>query len=135
MPRRLILWLSVIVLCFTSSVVFSQDNRLTKEQIIQVAISKAKELGYKTEEMNIVYDEGNKSIKKYLERIGVSAYNKTTQQWDKVLSTTPEKEYPELKDKDYQSVYLGIKGNVKGGDLWVFIDRNTGEVIKYIRGK
>ncbi|MDD5561760.1 MAG: hypothetical protein PHT50_06525 [Candidatus Omnitrophica bacterium] len=85
--------------------------------------------------MNIIYDEGNKNIKEHLERIGVSAYNEKTKKWEKDLPTVPEKEYPELKDKDYQSVYLAPKGSVMGGDLWVFVDKNTGEVIKYIRGK
>jgi hypothetical protein len=133
--KRLFLWKLVIILCFASSVVFSQDDKLTKEQIIQIAISKAKELGYKTDEMNIVYDENNKNITEHLKRIGVSTYNVKNKKWDKDLPTTPEKEYPELKDKDYQSVYLGPKGSVKGGDLWVFIDKSTGEVIKYQRGK
>ena len=135
MSKKIFLWLLVIVLCFASSVVYSQSNKLTKDQIIQIAISKATELGYKTAEMNIVYDESNKKITEHLKRIGVSTYNEKTKKWDKDLPTTPEKEYPELKDKDYQSVHLGPKGIVKGGDVWVFIDKNTGKVIKYIRGK
>ncbi len=116
--------------------VLSQSNRLTKEQIIQIAINKAKELEYKTEDMDIVYDEDNKRIKEHLQRSGVSTYNEKTKTWEKDLPTTPEQEYPELKDRDYQSVYFGPKGEgIKGGDLWVFVDKNTGQVIKYIRGK
>jgi len=113
-----------------------QTNKLTKEQILQIAVNKARELGYTTEDMNIVYDEDNKKIKEHLKRAGVSTYNKKTQTWEKDLPTTPEQEYPELKDKDYQSVYFGPKGvGIKGGDLWVFVDKNTGEAIKYIRGE
>jgi len=135
MSKKISLLLLVIVLCFASSVVFSQSNKLTKEQIIRIAISKAAELGYKTEEMNIVYDEGNKSIKEHLRYARVSKYNEKTKELDKVLPTTPEKEYPELNGKDYQSVYLCPKVAMPGGDLWVFIDRNTGEVIKYVCGQ
>lgn len=115
--------------------VFSQSDKLTKEQITQIAIGKAQELGYKTEDMNIIYDEGNQKIKEHLKRSGVSTYNEETKTWEKDSPTTPEQEYPELKDKDYQSVYFGPKEMVLGGDVWVFIDRNTGEVIKYIRGE
>jgi hypothetical protein len=136
MPKKLFLLLLVIVLCFASSFAFSQSNQLTKERIIQIAISKARDLGYKTEKMNIVYDDGNKSIKEHLKHIGVSTYNEKTKKWEKDLPTTPGKEYPELKGKDYQSVYFGPKGSgILGGNLWVFVDKNTGEVIKYIRGK
>ena len=135
MSKRLFLWVLVFVLSFASSSAFSQRDRLTKEQITQIAINKAKDLGYKTEEMNIIYDEGNKNIKEHLTHIGVSTYNEKTKKWEKDLPTTPEKEYPELNGREYQSVYLGPKGNVKGGDLWVFIDKDTGEVIKDIMGK
>lgn len=116
--------------------VFSESDKLTKEQIIRITISKAQELGYNTEDMDIIYDEDNQKIKEHLKRSGVSTYNKETKAWEKDSPTTPEQEYPELKEKDYQAVYFGPKGvGIKGGDLWVFIDRNTGEAIKYIRGE
>ncbi len=112
---------------------FSQKNKLTKGQVLQTAINKAKELGYKAEDMNIVYDEDNKKIKDHLKRSGVSTYNKKIKTWEKDLPTTPEQEYPELKDKDYQSVYFGPKEvGTRGGGLWVFVDKNTGDVIRYI---
>lgn len=116
--------------------VFSQSDKLTKEQITQIAIGKAQALGYKIEDMDIIYDEDNQKIKEHLTRRGVSTYNEDTKAWEKDSPTTPEQEYPELKDKDYQSVYFGPRGEgIKGGDLWVFIDKNTGEVIKHIGGK
>jgi len=97
------------MICFMPRAAFSQGNQLTKEEIVQIAISEARQLGYKTEEMNIIYDEGNKNIKEYL--------------------TAPEKEYPQLKDKDYQAIYLYFKENIMGNSLWVFIDSATGEVL------
>ncbi|MFA5272208.1 MAG: hypothetical protein WC412_07745 [Candidatus Omnitrophota bacterium] len=135
MQRKLFLYLFFIGLCFMPSVIFSQSNKLTNEQIVNTAIGKAKGLGYKTEDMNILYDEDNKEIKEHLKRSGVSTYNEKTQKLEKDLPTTPEQEYPELKDRDYQSVYFGPKESIKGGDLWVFIDKSTGEVIKSIPGQ
>jgi hypothetical protein len=136
MSKRLFTWLLIIVICLASSFAFSQSNQLTKEKITQIAISKAKDLGYKIEEMNIIYDEGNKSIKEHSRRVRIFTYDEKTKKWEKDLSVTPEKEHPELRGKDYQSVYLGPKeSGAKGGDLWVFIDKNTGDVIKYSRGK
>ncbi len=136
MSNRLFSLLLLIVLCFASSVAFSQTDKLTKEKIIQIAVKKAQELGYKTKEMNIIYNEGNNFIKKHLTRNGESTYNEATQKWDAAMPTTPEKKYPELKDKEYKSVYFAPKAQgVKGGDLFVFIDADTGETLKHIGGK
>ena len=108
---------------------------LSREGVLRIATDKAKELGYKLEEMNVTYDDGNKKIKEHLTRSGISTYNKKTKTWEKNLPTTPEKEYPELAGRNYQAVYCAPKKMQLGGDLWVFIDKDTGEVIRYIRGK
>ncbi len=134
MAKRFLLWTLVLILSF-ASLVFSQNKELTKEQIIKIAISKSEEIGYNSEEMDIVYDENNKKIKEHLMNVGVTIYNEETKKWDEVLPTTPEKEYPALAGKNYQSVYFGPKEMQKGGDLWIFIDRDTGEVIKWIGGE
>jgi hypothetical protein len=90
---------------------FSQGNQLTKEEIVQIATGEARQLGYKTEEMNMVYDDDNRNLKEYF--------------------ATPEKYHPELKDKDYQAIYLYFKENVMGTGLWVFVDKTTGEILGY----
>ncbi len=135
MTKRLFAWLLIGVLCFLSSLAFSQSGKLTKEQIIQIASSKAKELGYKTEKMRITYDDGNKLNKKHFTREGESIWNEKTKKWDKVLLTTVKEEYPELNGKHYQSVYFSPKKAMLGGDLWIFVDRDTGEVIKHVAGE
>lgn len=99
------------MICFMPRAAFLQSNQLAKEEIVQIAISAARQLGYKTEEMDEIYDDDNKNIKEYF--------------------VAPEKEYPELKDKDYQAVYLYFKENVMGAGLWVFVDKATGEVLGY----
>jgi len=39
------------------------------------------------------------------------------------------------KSQDYWAVYYGPLKEQLGGDLWVFVDRQTGEVLGTIRGK
>lgn len=58
-----------------SNILQKKDEGLTKSQIIQVALDKAKELGYKLEQMTATYDEDNKSIKEHLNRTGIFTYN------------------------------------------------------------
>ena len=135
MSKRACLWLAVIVLCSVASAAFAQTAELTQEQFIRIAVDKARELGYDTQEMDVVFDEGNKNITEHLKRIGVFTYNEETQQLEKDPPTTPEEEYPELKDRDYQAVYIGPKAGLLGSDLWVFIDKHSGEVIKYVCGQ
>lgn len=40
-----------------------------------------------------------------------------------------------LPGKNYQAVYLGPKRLQAGGDMWVFVDRESGEVIDVVGGK
>ncbi|MDD5561759.1 MAG: hypothetical protein PHT50_06520 [Candidatus Omnitrophica bacterium] len=40
MPKKLFLWTLVTALCFVTTVAFSQSNKLTEEQIIQIASAK-----------------------------------------------------------------------------------------------
>ncbi|HOW59357.1 MAG TPA: hypothetical protein PLO78_06515 [Candidatus Omnitrophota bacterium] len=108
---------------------------LSKEKIIEIAKAKAVERGYDIDSMKIIYDDSNEMFKKHLKRKGVSKYNKETNEWKPVRGTTPEEDRPKLKGKDYQTLYFGPKQMMKGGDLWVFVDRKTGEVLDTVGGK
>jgi len=83
------------------------QRSLSKEQIIEIAKSKAEELGFNLKEMTVFYDEDNQKLE----------------------------EYPLLSGRDYQAVYFTPKELMLGGDLWIFIDKNTGEVITYVMGE
>ena len=107
----------------------------SKEKIIEIAKSKAAELGYSLDSMEVTYDEGNEMLKKHLRQAGVSEYNRETKDWKPVEGTTPEQAHPEVKNRNYQAVYFGPKKMQLGGDLWVYVDRETGEVINAIGGK
>lgn len=114
-------------------------NEVKRKDILRAATAKANELGYDLEDMDIVYDEQNRKIKEHLLHERVYVYNEEADKWDPEESSTPEKEYPALKGKNYQAVYFGPKFDPEkiqlGGDLWVFVDGDTGEVISFIRGK
>ena len=112
-----------------------EKQALAKEELLRIAVNKAKALRYNTEEMNIIYDEGNVKLKEHCKRLGVSVYDEKTKQWEKVESSTPEKDFPVLAGRNYQAIYFGPKNQQKGGDLWVFVDIDTGEIIKWVGGK
>jgi hypothetical protein len=136
----IILLLALPLACFAQDAATKAtpkyEEELSKEQIIEAAKSKAEELGFNLEKMTVFYDEGNQKLKEHLKRRGVSVYNRESKEWKPEVGTTPEEEYPLLAGRDYQAVYFAInKEFTKGGDLWVFIDRDTAEVITYVMGK
>ena len=108
---------------------------LPKQKIIEIAEAKASELGYKLYAMKVIYDERNEMMKKHFGRDELSEYNKQTKSWGFVKGHTPEEDRPKLKGRDYQGVFFGPLQWTRGGDVWVFIDRNTGEVIDVSRGR
>ncbi|HNX68773.1 MAG TPA: hypothetical protein PLL75_07810 [Candidatus Omnitrophota bacterium] len=110
-------------------------TELSKERIIEIAKAKASAWKFKVETMTITYDDGNLELKKFLMREGVSQYDKQTGKWIPVEGTTPERWRPKLASRDFQAVYFAPKQQMKGGDFWVFVDRNTGEVIDVVGGK
>jgi len=129
-------WLFLAFFVFVSAaVVFAEEGRLSREETIRVAAAKAAQLGYSVEKMDIVYDEGNRMLKKHLRREGVSTFNPKTNRFESELPTTAEREYPEVAGRDFQAVYLGPKPPQRGGDLWVFVDRKNGEVIRVVCGQ
>jgi len=122
------------VLATTVSVPVTLND--SQKEVIRIATEKAKELGYSLKNMGIIlYDEDHKVLKQHLLREGISVYDEETNQWIPEQPTTPEEEYPALKGRGYQAVYFGPKNPQKGGDLWVFVDKDTGEVITYICGQ
>lgn len=99
--------------------VFSAENDFPKEKIIAIATGAAKEKGIDIEAANIIYDEGGQL---WSQTLGVAAYE------DK----SPN--HGILKQgflKNYRVVYFDFKEPLK--DVWVFIDKDTGEVLTVYR--
>jgi predicted small secreted protein len=127
--------IAVLILTSVLSCSVWAATELSKEKIIEIAQEKVLAMGEDLAAMTVTYDVGNEMLKKHLMRVGVSQYNKQTKSWDAVQGTTPEAWRPKLKNRAYQAVYFAPKQQMKGGDFWVFVDLNTGEVIDSVGGK
>lgn len=94
----------------------SQAKELTKEEILSIATVTIKQEGIDIKEVNIIYDDGNKL---WSEEIGSISE----------LDNSPN--YGILKKgflKNYRTVYFDFKEPLP--DMWVFIDKDTGEVLE-----
>lgn len=107
----------IFLIFATSNLLLSAfaEQKLSKQQILTIAMSKAYQLGYTLEDFSPLYDEDNKK-------------------WDKYISETGRlsKKYSLLIQRDYQSVYFSPKQNKPGPDFWILIDRLSGKVITII---
>lgn len=104
--------LAVVCLC---SQAFAQQKEMPKEEIIAIATAAVKGEGIKIDDVSIVYDDGNKL---WEENIG------------KITVTDNEPNYGILKKgflKNYRTVYFDFAEPIK--DVWVFVDKDTGEVL------
>ncbi len=94
----------------------AEQKELSKEKVLEIATAAVKEKGMDLTEVNIVYDDGNKL---WEEKIGAA--------------TAPD-ESPNRGVmrrgflKNYKTVFFDFKEPVK--DVWVFIDKDTGEVFE-----
>ena len=109
---------------------------LPKEKIVEIAMVKAKGLGYLVDRMEVHCDEDNKVFSDFLQQKGVSAYDATHDKWEPAKKLAPEEFSPKLKNRQYRAVFLGPQNKMaKGGALWVFIELSTGNVIDFRGGK
>jgi len=112
--KRFLLSFVGLTLILGSFLVHSQNKELTKEQLIGLATQAVEGKGFSIEEVNVIYDEGGKL---WSERLGALAMENTSSN------------YGILKEgflRNYRIVYFDFKEPLK--DVWVFIDRDTGEV-------
>jgi hypothetical protein len=102
-----------------SSLVLAKTEETSKELIIAIATEAVRAEGYKLEEANIIYDEGGKL---WSEKIG------------KITNEDASPNFGVLKQgflKNYRIVYFDFKDPLP--DVWVFIDKDTGEVLTVYR--
>jgi hypothetical protein len=93
----------------------------TKKKILSVSNAKIREMGYDLRNMTHQYDDGNRRWKKYIESLSGSDMDSTM---------------AILQERDFQGIYYAPKGkSTFGGDVWVFVDRDTNEVITVLRFK
>ena len=111
------LMLAVVVPGFCAEPVVS--NEVSPEKIKDIAIKAVKAQGFELAEVDIVYDQGGKI---WCEKAGFVGFE------DK----SPN--HGILKHgflKNYYIVYFDFKAPIK--DIWVFIDKDTGNVLKVYR--
>ncbi|MFA5114942.1 MAG: hypothetical protein WC469_02605 [Candidatus Omnitrophota bacterium] len=117
MKKLVALLLAITLLLNCSPLMASpKHNPLTKEDIKAIAIDAVKAKGIVLKEVDIIYDEGGKL---WLQRSGIAA----------MRENNPN--HGILKQGflyNYRIVYFDFK-DPGAKDIWVFIDKDTGEVL------
>jgi len=117
MKKALLVILAFAVL-FSFPSAFAGKDELSKDEIKAIAIKEVKAKGFKIEGAEIIYDSGNKM---WTRKIGY-----LTQKID-------DRNHGVLVQgfqKNYRTVYFDLKE--PANDLWVFVDKDTGEVLAVI---
>lgn len=120
-----IILITLLLVIFTTAGCLSLDTRrqnmtITKKMAVEVANKKAKELKYDIQRLDVDLDEQNSKWNNYLAT-------------SRIKDWQPELVAP-LENKNYWAVYYGPRLFQYGGDLWVFVDKKSGEVITFIQG-
>ena len=118
--RNLLVLLSVLMGCSVATV-FAAERTWTRSEILAIADKEAQKLGYDIERMGVSLDIDNSTWRDDL---------KTSEQ----SGAIPQIE-GKLKDRHYWAVYYSPLEEQLGGDVFVFIDRDTGEILGIVRGK
>lgn len=124
MYRKILVLVFVLVAFFLCTLSFAQEaekKEISKDQIVAVATETLKGQGFNLEGAQIIYDENNKL---WIEQIG---------KWTE-LDKSPN--FGILKrgfTKNYRTVYFDFKEPAP--DAWVFIDKDTGEVLEVYLAK
>jgi hypothetical protein len=114
------------LLLLTAIEMYGDNLSITKDNAISIANKKVTELGYDIKSMDVEVSLNN------------TPWNECLPQYsgEPALDKMREK----LVNKEYWFVYYSPKPQGKndrifGGDLCIFIDSKTGEIIMYLRGK
>lgn len=119
MKKLVLIGLAVLAVFFLATTAFCADEIVQSDKIIAVATQAAKEAGVVIEEVDIIYDEGGKL---WNERTGV------------LIGEDKSPNHGILRKgflKNYQIVYFDFKEPLN--DVWVFVDKDTGEVLTVYR--
>ena len=110
---------------------------ISKESWIKIASEEAQHLGFKTEEMIALNPDEIAEWQNYYKKV----YSKEdilpkayATEWRKRMESIPTLA-EKLKGKNYGAIYFGPRKPARGGDLWIFIDKDNSTVIAHLRGK
>ncbi len=120
----LVLLVAVATTMSHSAAVCSAERTWTRSEILEVTDKEAQRLSYFIDEMSVSFDADNsvwqRHMKAYARLSGMTAI---------------ETKLRQLNAQDYWAVYYGPLGEQRGGDLWVFVDRQTGDILGTIQGQ
>jgi len=99
------------------------EKEWTRTEILQIADKEAIRIGYDVEHMSVSFDVYNTKWEDYLKSF-------------KGIGGMPDVEKELEEHNNYLAIHFApFKKMILGGDLWVFIDLDNGEVITVIRGQ
>ena len=126
MRKKMWFGVTCLILFLVLPWTYSRGEELSKEEIIQIVITEAKERGYTIEEKEFFY-YGDK---------GVEVYDGEKKEWTSESIDVPKGGYYPLTESNHIKVFLRPKDKgVLGGDCEIIIDKNTGEIISSIGGQ
>ena len=97
------------------------ERTWTRSEILAIADKEAQRLGYDVEQMSVSFDVYNSQWRDYLKSL-------------EGIGGLPDVQ-AKLKDQEYWAVYYSPMKQQLGGDLWTFIDQQTGDIIERVRGE
>lgn len=119
MLKKVVFMLLVMFMVLPVRSVFAAEQEVTKDQVIEIATVSAKAAGIDIEGANVIYDEGGQL---WSQRFGFVKFE----------DASPN--HGILKNgflKNYRIVYFDFVDPIK--DAWVFVDKDTGEVLTAYR--
>lgn len=96
-------------------------NSISETKAIEIAKEEITNMGYEIAKMKMEISRHDTIFNKWLPEKSQSEY----------IAERQEK----LKGKEYWAIYFYRKDNVLGGDVCIFVDTVTGEVLANYRGK
>ena len=113
--NRVNLLLSICVTCLFTLLSACSTSALTRQEIVRIAGEQAKGEGIILANRNTVFDRGNKRWHRKF----------------KTINTTMAPSYEFLENREYQAILYSLKRSQLGGDFWVFVDKQSGEVLTF----
>ena len=107
---------------------FAGNGEISREQVAQIAKNEALRLGYLLEHLEIELDETNREWNDYVSFLQRAEVHENTKTWMQGFSV-------KMAGKKYLAGYFRPKQQQLGGDLFVFVDARTGDILDVVRGR
>ena len=99
------------------------NEKITLNQAIEISRNELQQRGYKIGDMHVEADDTNSLWEEFSTAPGT-----TTLQSPHIVKMN-------LPEKQYWAIHFAPQKLMFGGDAWIFIDKNSGEIIGTLFGK